>query len=222
MCVVSRWCHSSTWKECRQGQDHQLRWGRRGAISSSGPGRGGSVSFSLHTVDSTCCFISCAHFLFVQCEHSCSGIIDLLIMQYSSFSIHLRNIWRHISSTWPFPHRYRHAWWPVDVMELFPRFCCWTLIRLSHHWAWLCWGYWHYSSLIDWLIDWFGPGTRRVTQLRLCLIKLNTVFAHYCPSIRNTFSLSAGVPYLYCRVRDGMLHSLEGVLPQGITNNIPI
>ena len=40
----------------------------------------------------------------------------------------LRNIWRHISLIWPFPHRYRHSPWPVDVMELFPRFCCWTLI----------------------------------------------------------------------------------------------
>ena len=25
-------------------------------------------------------------------------------------------------------------------MELFPRFCCWTLIWLSRHWVWLCWG----------------------------------------------------------------------------------
>ena len=67
----------------------------------------------------------------------------------------LRNIWRHISLTWPFPHRYRHARWPVDVTELFPRFCCWTLIWLSRHWAWLRWGYWRYRNLTDWLIDWF-------------------------------------------------------------------
>ena len=26
-----------------------------------------------------------------------------------------RNIWRHISLIWPFPHRYRHSPWPVDV-----------------------------------------------------------------------------------------------------------
>ena len=64
-----------------------------------------------------------------------------------------RNIWRHISLIWPFPHRYRHSPWPVDVMELFHRFCCWTLIWLSRHWAWLRWGYWRYRSLID-LIDW--------------------------------------------------------------------
>ena len=38
-------------------------------------------------------------------------------------------------------------------MELFPRFCCWTLIWLLRHWAWLRWGYWRYRSLIDWLID---------------------------------------------------------------------
>ena len=61
-----------------------------------------------------------------------------------------RNIWRHISLIWPFPHRYRHCPWPVDVTELFPRFCCWTLIWLSRHWAWLCRGYWRYRSLIDW------------------------------------------------------------------------
>ena len=58
----------------------------------------------------------------------------------------LWNIWRHISLAWPFPHRYRHAWWPVDVMELFLKFCCWRLIQLSDHWARLrC----HYRSLID-------------------------------------------------------------------------
>ena len=64
----------------------------------------------------------------------------------------LRNIWRHISSTWLFPHRYWHARWTVDVMELFLQFCCWTLIRLSRHWAWLCRGYWRYRN---WLINWF-------------------------------------------------------------------
>ena len=64
----------------------------------------------------------------------------------------LRNIWRHISLTWPFPHRHRHAWWAVDVTELFPRFCCWTLIWLSRHWPWLRRAYWHYRSLIDWLM----------------------------------------------------------------------
>ena len=62
----------------------------------------------------------------------------------------LGNIWRHISLTWPFPHRYRHSTWP----DLFPRFGCWTLIQLSRHRAWLCRGYWRYKSLFDWLIDW--------------------------------------------------------------------
>ena len=71
-----------------------------------------------------------------------------------------RNIWRHISLIWLFPHRYRHSPWPVDVTELFPRFCCWTLIWLSRHWAWLRRGYWHYRSLIDWLIDWYNDSQR--------------------------------------------------------------
>ena len=64
-----------------------------------------------------------------------------------------RNIWRHISLIWPFPNRYRHSPWPVDVTELFPRFCCWALIWLSRQWAWLRRGYWRYRNLIDWLID---------------------------------------------------------------------
>ena len=64
-----------------------------------------------------------------------------------------RNIWRHISLIRPVPHRYCHSPWPVDVAELFPRFCCWTLIWLSRHWVWLRRGYWRYRSLIDWLID---------------------------------------------------------------------
>ena len=62
-----------------------------------------------------------------------------------------RNIWRHTSLTWPFSHRHRHAWWPVDVTEPFRRVCCRPLIWLSHHWAWLCRGYWRYRNLIDWL-----------------------------------------------------------------------
>ena len=32
--------------------------------------------------------------------------------------------------------------------------CCWALIWMSCHWAWLRRGYWRYRNLIDWLIDW--------------------------------------------------------------------
>ena len=32
-------------------------------------------------------------------------------------------------------YRHQHTQWPVDVMELLHWFCCWTPIRLSHHWA---------------------------------------------------------------------------------------
>ena len=39
---------------------------------------------------------------------------------------------------------------PVDAMKLFHRFCCWTQIQLSYHWAWLHRGYWSYRNLIDW------------------------------------------------------------------------
>ena len=51
-----------------------------------------------------------------------------------------------------FSHRYRHSPWPADVTELFPQFCCLTLIWLSRYWAWLCRGYWRYRILIDWLM----------------------------------------------------------------------
>ena len=64
-----------------------------------------------------------------------------------------RNNWRHISLILPFLHRHWHAQWPVDVMELFLWWCCWTLFRLSRHSAWPGRGYWHYRNLIDWLID---------------------------------------------------------------------
>ena len=67
-----------------------------------------------------------------------------------------RNIRRHISLIWRFSHRYRHSPWPVDVTELFPRFCCWTLIWLSRHWAWPRQGYWRYRGLIDWLVPLTG------------------------------------------------------------------
>ena len=61
-----------------------------------------------------------------------------------------------------FPHRYRHFPRPVDVTELFPRFCRWTLIWLSRHWAWLRRGYWRYRSLLNWLIDWFTMKVREM------------------------------------------------------------
>ena len=62
--------------------------------------------------------------------------------------LHSRNMWRHISLIWSFPHRYRH------------HMACWCYgtvspIWLSRHWAWLRLGYWRYRSLIDWFIDWY-------------------------------------------------------------------
>ena len=62
------------------------------------------------------------------------------------------NVSRHIFLTWPFPHRHRHARWPVDIVELLHRFCCWALIWIMRHWAWLRRGYWRYRNLVDWLM----------------------------------------------------------------------
>ena len=66
----------------------------------------------------------------------------------------------------PFPRRHRHARWPVDVVELLPRFRCWALIWMSRHWAWLRRGYWRYRNLVDWLIDFVGglPFTFKVQE----------------------------------------------------------
>ena len=63
-----------------------------------------------------------------------------------------RNIWRRISLTWPFPFRHCHARQAIDATKLLYRFCYWTLMWLSRHWAWLWQGYWCYRDLTDWLI----------------------------------------------------------------------
>ena len=89
--------------------------------------------------------------------HSCAPSLwnNLPMSVHSAISCAtFKNIWRHFSLTWPFPERYHYPPWPVDVTELFPRFCCSTLIWLSGHWAWHRRGYWCYRRLIDWLIDW--------------------------------------------------------------------
>ena len=58
---------------------------------------------------------------------------------------------RDIILTWPFPHRHRDARWPVDVLELLHRFCCWALIWMSRHWAWLCGDI---GTIENCLLDW--------------------------------------------------------------------
>ena len=94
-----------------------------------------------------------------------------------------RNIWRHISLIWPVPDRYRHSPWPVDVTELFPRFCCWTLIWLSRHWSWLRRGYWCYRSLIDWLSKWrrlcYQAGQATLNMLKPCEVNVGDTI-HMC------------------------------------------
>ena len=85
--------------------------------------------------------------------HSCAPSLwnNLPLSVHSASSVAtFKKYLKHFSLIQPFPHRCRHSPWPVDVTELFPRFCCWTLIWLSCHWAWLRRGYWRYKSLIDW------------------------------------------------------------------------
>ena len=112
----------------------------------------------------------------------------------------------------------QHAWWPVYLTELFLRFCCWTLIQLLRHWAWLRQGYWRYRSrnLIDWLISckqyWWYCVTRRAsfhdlylsTKLfcsYLCIFIWHTFFGGV-----NVFLLLAMCPQCFknCSVLDGV------------------
>ena len=101
-----------------------------------------------------------------QDQHRCKSVSLLCsvsseqppaVCPFSHFSGDLQETSEDPSLTWPFTHRHRHARWPVDVTELFPRFCCWTLLRLSCRWACLCRGYWHYRNLID---DWLTSRTQ--------------------------------------------------------------
>ena len=50
------------------------------------------------------------------------------------------------------PHRYRHSPWPVAVTELFPRFCCWTLIGCRTTEPGFAWDI---GAIEVWLIDWY-------------------------------------------------------------------
>ena len=60
--------------------------------------------------------------------------------------------------------------------ELYPRFCRWTLIWLSCHWAWLRRGYWRYRSLIDWFIDYnLGHTGRQCNEYNSCSWKKNNL-----------------------------------------------
>ena len=119
---------------------------------------------------------------------------------------YIRNIWRHISLIWPFPHRYRHSPWLVDVTEQFPRFCCWRLIWLSSHWAWLRRGYWRYRSLIDALIYWF-IGTPLISYYRLNVSYVKELFIFYIVLTRDSdvnqcvpFVLSVRIMFFLCRL----------------------
>ena len=62
-----------------------------------------------------------------------------------------RNISRHISLTWSFPHRHQHARFPVDVTELLHRLCCWTPDSAVAQRNLASPRYWRYRNMIDWL-----------------------------------------------------------------------
>ena len=91
-----------------------------------------------------------------------------------------RNVSRHISLMWPFPHRHQHARWPVNVTELLHRIC-WTPIRLPGHWAWLRPGYWCYRNLMDWLIE-TSWTIRKMLELHQSIECLSTCTSHSLPT----------------------------------------
>ena len=90
--------------------------------------------------------------------HSCTPLFGRTSHSLSMQPLQLKpsgSVSSRMSSTWPFPRRHQHTQWPVDVMELLHQFCCWSLIRLSCHWALLRQDYWHNRKLIDGSINVF-------------------------------------------------------------------
>ena len=64
---------------------------------------------------------------------------------FSLFGCYLQETSSHISFTWPLPLRHQHAWWPIDVMELFLWFGCSATEP----------GFvWDIGTMEIWLIDW--------------------------------------------------------------------
>ena len=90
-----------------------------------------------------------------RASHSCApslwNSLPLFVRSAGSVATFKKYLKTHLFDL-AFPHRYRYSPWPVDVTELFPRFCCWTLIWLSRHWAWLLAG--DIGAIEVWLNDW--------------------------------------------------------------------
>ena len=111
---------------------------------------------------------------FRSCAPSLWNNLTLGVRPFSYLNCNLQetsqntSLWLGLS-----PHAHQHAWWPVDVMELLRRLYCWTLIRMSRHWAWLCQGYWRYRNLFDWLIDWW-------TFFALCMCLKHILSSLHC------------------------------------------
>ena len=96
----------------------------------------------VHTSIGTRAFHSCAPSLWNNLPLSVHSAISV-----ATFKKHLKTHLFYLA----FPHRHQHTRWPIAVTELFHWFSCWAPMRLSYHWAWLHWGYWHYRNLIDWI-----------------------------------------------------------------------
>ena len=59
---------------------------------------------------------------FHSCAPSLWNNLPLSVRSASSFATFRKYLKTHLL-IWPFPYRHRHTPWPVDVTELFPRFC---------------------------------------------------------------------------------------------------
>ena len=79
----------------------------------------------------------------------------LLSVCAATATVFIRQLLKTLLFDWAFPYIQQHSRWPVVVIKLLYRWCRWTLILLSRHWAWQRQGYRCYINwLIDWLIVW--------------------------------------------------------------------
>ena len=114
---------------------------------------------------------------------------SILNVLFSSVNLYTHNLRPFGSLMHPFPHSHQHARWPVDVLQLLDRFCCWTPIWLDAPLSLTRRGYWRYRNLFDWLIDWlWHSGAKKSISDPDDIIR-NQILWHNCIII--TFALQS-------------------------------
>ena len=143
----------------------ELKWLSKGGFSKE---RGSRVKCSCTCVGLDSRDWQTASFV---CTPSFWNNLPLFVCSSISIATFKNHLKTHLL-TWPFSHGHKHAQWLFRATGLLYWFCCWTLIWLSHHCAWLCWGSWCYSNLIDWLVwcrwpgwEWWGKHGLKINRL---------------------------------------------------------